>query len=31
VPAISGKHVSFKDGILVETPEPQSLTFASRS
>jgi ATP-dependent Lhr-like helicase len=31
VPAISGKHVSFRDGILVETPEPQSLTLASRS
>jgi len=31
VPAISGKHVSFKDGLLVETPEPQPLTFASRS
>jgi ATP-dependent Lhr-like helicase len=31
VPAISGKHVSFKDGVLVETPEPQPLTFASRS
>ena len=31
VPAISGKHVSFKDGALVENPEPQPLTFASRS
>ncbi|MGE5322693.1 MAG: DEAD/DEAH box helicase, partial [Actinomycetota bacterium] len=31
VPAISGKYVSFKDGALVENPEPQPLTFASRS
>src|SRR5262249_26784159 len=26
VPAISGKHVSFKDGVLVENPEAPSLT-----
>ena len=31
VPAISGKHVSFKDGVLVETPALQPLSFASRS
>jgi ATP-dependent helicase Lhr and Lhr-like helicase len=31
VPAISGKHVSFRDGVLVETPELQPLTFASRT
>jgi ATP-dependent Lhr-like helicase len=31
VPAISGRNVSFKDGVLVENPEPQPLTFASRS
>ncbi|HEU5414205.1 MAG TPA: DEAD/DEAH box helicase [Candidatus Angelobacter sp.] len=31
VPAISGKNVSFKDGVLVENPELQPLTFASRS
>jgi len=31
VPAISGKNVSFRDGVLVENPEPQPLTFASRS
>jgi ATP-dependent Lhr-like helicase len=31
VPAISGKHVSFKDGVLAETPEPQPLTLAIRS
>jgi ATP-dependent Lhr-like helicase len=31
VPAISGKTVSFRDGVLVENPEPQPLSFASRS
>jgi ATP-dependent Lhr-like helicase len=31
VPAISGKTVSFRDGVLVENLEPQPLTFASRS
>ena len=31
VPAISGKHVSFKDGVLVEAPEVQPLAFASKS
>lgn len=31
VPAISGKNVSFRDGVLVENLEPQPLTFASRS
>ena len=31
VPAISGKHVSFRDGALVETPELQPLGFASRT
>jgi ATP-dependent helicase Lhr and Lhr-like helicase len=31
VPAISGKYVSFKDGAVVETPELQPLSFASRS
>ncbi len=30
VPAISGKHLSFKDGVLVETPDIQPLSFASR-
>ena len=30
VPAISGKHLSFKDGVLVETPDVQPLSFASR-
>jgi ATP-dependent Lhr-like helicase len=30
VPAISGKHVSFKDGVLVETPEHQPLSIVSR-
>ena len=28
VPAISGKTVSFRDGVLVESPEPQPLSFA---
>jgi ATP-dependent Lhr-like helicase len=31
VPAISGKHLSFKDGALAETPDIQPLSFASRS
>ncbi|HSM87359.1 MAG TPA: hypothetical protein VLT16_14475, partial [Candidatus Limnocylindrales bacterium] len=31
VPAISGKHVSFRDGALVETPELQTLSIAGRS
>jgi ATP-dependent Lhr-like helicase len=30
VPAISGKHVSFRDGVLVETPEIQPINIASR-
>jgi ATP-dependent Lhr-like helicase len=30
VPAISGKQVSFRDGVLVETPEVQSLSVANR-
>jgi ATP-dependent Lhr-like helicase len=30
VPAISGKYVSFRDGVLVETPEPQPLTMVGR-
>jgi ATP-dependent helicase Lhr and Lhr-like helicase len=30
VPAISGKYVSFCDGILVETPQAQPLSLASR-
>jgi ATP-dependent Lhr-like helicase len=30
VPAISGKHLSFKDGALVDTPDIQPLSFASR-
>jgi ATP-dependent helicase Lhr and Lhr-like helicase len=30
VPAISGKHVSFKDGVLVETPEHPPLSIVSR-
>jgi ATP-dependent Lhr-like helicase len=30
VPAISGKHVSFRDGVLVETPELQPINIASR-
>jgi len=29
VPAISGKHVSFRDGVLVETPEIQPINIAS--
>jgi ATP-dependent Lhr-like helicase len=29
VPAISGKHVSFRDGVLVETPEVQPLIISS--
>src|SRR5260370_12688133 len=30
VPAISGKHVTFRDGALVETPEAQLVTMAGR-
>jgi ATP-dependent Lhr-like helicase len=30
VPAISGKFVSFRDGVLVETPEAQPLSMVSR-
>jgi ATP-dependent Lhr-like helicase len=30
VPAISGKHLSFKDGVLVETPETAPLSMAGR-
>jgi ATP-dependent Lhr-like helicase len=30
VPAISGKQVSFKDGVMVETPEHQPLSIVSR-
>jgi ATP-dependent Lhr-like helicase len=30
VPAISGKHVSFRDGVLIETPEIQPINIASR-
>jgi ATP-dependent Lhr-like helicase len=30
VPAISGKHVSFKDGALVETPETPVLSMVGR-
>jgi ATP-dependent Lhr-like helicase len=30
VPAISGKQVSFRDGVLVETPEVQPINIASR-
>lgn len=30
VPAISGKHVSFKDGVLVETPEHPPLSIVGR-
>jgi ATP-dependent Lhr-like helicase len=30
VPAISGRQVSFRDGVLVETPEVQPLSLASR-
>ncbi|HEY7402983.1 MAG TPA: DEAD/DEAH box helicase [Candidatus Angelobacter sp.] len=30
VAAISGKHVSFRDGVLVETPEMQPINIASR-
>ena len=30
VPAISGKHVSFKDGVLVDTPETPILSMVSR-
>jgi ATP-dependent Lhr-like helicase len=30
VPAISGRHVSFRDGVLAETPEIKSLSLASR-
>jgi ATP-dependent Lhr-like helicase len=30
VPAISGKQVSFKDGVLVETPEHPPLSIVSR-
>jgi ATP-dependent helicase Lhr and Lhr-like helicase len=31
VPAISGKHVTFRDGVLVENPEPQPLAVVARS
>ena len=31
VPAISGRHVSFRDGALVENPEPQPLSFARQA
>jgi ATP-dependent Lhr-like helicase len=30
VPAISGRHVSFRDGVVVETPETQLITMAGR-
>jgi ATP-dependent Lhr-like helicase len=30
VPAISGKQVSFRDGVVVETPQAQPLTLAGR-
>src|SRR5260370_37535642 len=30
VPAISGKRVSFRDGVLAETPEVQSLSVVGR-
>jgi ATP-dependent helicase Lhr and Lhr-like helicase len=30
VPAISGRHVSFRDGVLVEVPEVQPISIASR-
>jgi ATP-dependent helicase Lhr and Lhr-like helicase len=30
VPAISGKYVSFRDGVLVETPDLQPINIASR-
>ena len=30
VPAISGKHVSFRDGVLAENPEVPTLSLASR-
>jgi ATP-dependent Lhr-like helicase len=30
IPAISGRQISFRDGVLVETPHVQSLTLASR-
>jgi len=31
IPAISGKYVSFKDGVLVENPEAQPLAMAVTS
>jgi ATP-dependent Lhr-like helicase len=31
VAAISGKQVSFRDGVLVETPEPQPLALVAKS
>jgi ATP-dependent Lhr-like helicase len=31
IPAISGKHVSFRDGVLVETPEVQPLSLVAKS
>jgi ATP-dependent Lhr-like helicase len=31
VPAISGKQVTFRDGVLVENPEPQPLAIVARS
>jgi ATP-dependent Lhr-like helicase len=30
VPAISGKHLSFRDGALVETPQAPPLSIANR-
>jgi ATP-dependent Lhr-like helicase len=31
IPAISGKQVSFRDGVLVETPEAQPLSLVAKS
>jgi len=31
VPAISGRHLSFKDGVLVDTPDVQPLSFVGRT
>ena len=30
VPAISGKYVTFKDGVLIETPDAPILSMAGR-
>ncbi len=30
VPAISGKHLSFRDGAVVETPQAPTLSIANR-